>query len=139
MNPTIRNILALLAGAIAGSMVNWLIISVGSKLIPLPDGTNFDTVEAIQAAMPLLETKHFIMPWLAHALGTFVGAWLTVKLAVKKELILAMIIGGLFFAGGLQMIFSLSAPMWFNLVDLMLAYFPMAYLGWKIGSKKAIS
>jgi hypothetical protein len=33
------------------------------------------------------------------------------------------------------MVFQLPAPLWFDLVDLIFAYFPMAWLGYKIVSK----
>ena len=78
------------------------------------------------------------MPFFAHALGTIVGALVTAKLAFSRHFMLAMIIGAFQFIGGWMMIMMVPSPTWFTMVDLGIAYFPMAYLGWKIvGNKKA--
>jgi hypothetical protein len=47
-----------------------------------------------------------------------------------------MLIAGLFFAGGLYMVFILPAPLWFDLTDLIIAYFPMAFIGYKLAKRK---
>jgi hypothetical protein len=82
--------------------------------------------------MPLLESKHFIMPFIAHALQALLGAFVTVKLAASRHFLLAMIIGALSFLAGLANIAMIGGPTWFKIVDLALAYFPMAWLGWKL-------
>ena len=110
-------------------MVNGGIINISSKIIPPPDGSNLQTMEGLIQAMPIMEPKHFIMPFLAHALGTFVGAILCSLVARSQKLILALSIGLTFFIGGFMMVFQLPAPLWFDLVDLIFAYFPMAWLG----------
>jgi hypothetical protein len=89
-------------------------------------------MEGLIQAMPNMTPKHFIMPFLAHALGTFFGAVLCTVLARSYQSILALFIGLAFFIGGFMMVFKLPAPLWFDLVDLTFAYFPMAYLGYWI-------
>ena len=129
MNPVLRNILAVVAGVIAGSIVNMGIIIVSTYIIPWPAGIDPMDPESIAEGMHLFETKHYIMPWLAHAIGTLVGAFTTAKLAANRKLILAMVIGIVFLVGGIQMVMSTPSPMTFTLLDLGLAYIPMAYLG----------
>ena len=135
MKKIIVNIVAVLMGLFAGAMVNGGIINISSKIIPPPAGSNLQTMEGLIQAMPIMEPKHFIMPFLAHALGTFVGAILCSLVARSQKLILALSIGLTFFIGGFTMVFQLPAPLWFDLVDLIFAYFPMAWLGYKIVSK----
>ena len=135
MKKIIVNIVAVLIGLFAGAMVNGGIINISSKIIPPPIGSNLQTMEGLIKAMPIMEPKHFIMPFLAHALGTFVGAILCSLVARSQKLILALSIGLIFFIGGFTMVFQLPAPLWFDLVDLIFAYFPMAWLGYKIVSK----
>lgn len=136
MHPILRNTLAVVAGAIAGSFINGGIISISGSLIPPPEGADISTEAGLKAAMHLFEPKHFLMPFLAHALGTLGGAFLTAKLAASRHLILALLIGMLFFAGGFAMVLMLPAPAWFNATDLLLAYFPMAWLGWRMARPK---
>jgi hypothetical protein len=63
--------------------------------------------------------------------------------ARSQKLILALSIGLTFFIGGFTMVFQLPAPLWFDLVDLIFAYFPMAWFGYWVVSlfnrKKFIS
>jgi hypothetical protein len=51
---------------------------------------------------------------------------------------MVMLIASLFFVGGIYMVMLLPSPLWFNLTDLILAYFPMAYLGYYLLKKKQI-
>ncbi|MBK8515175.1 MAG: hypothetical protein IPL55_02425 [Saprospiraceae bacterium] len=135
MNNTIKNVLGVVAGAILGGLVNGGIISISSKIIPPPEGAILTTMEGLKASMSLMEPKHFIMPFLAHAIGTLVGAALGAYIAAKHKMQVSLIIGFLFFLGGFSMVFSLPSPFWFNALDLIFAYFPMAWIGGMIGSK----
>lgn len=130
-----RNILATVVGFIIGSIVNMALIAVSGKIIPLPEGLNNKTAESLAAGMHLMEPKHFVFPFLAHALGTLVGAFVATKLSNPKSIIVPMVIGFLFLAGGISMVFMMPSPMWFNALDLILAYIPMAYLGYVLGRK----
>ena len=47
----------------------------------------------------------------------------------------ALVIGCAFLIGGVMMVFMLPSPVWFTVVDLSLAYIPMAYLGGRFAIK----
>lgn len=129
MNPILRNILAILAGCVVGFIVNMGLIMLSPMVIAPPAGVDPSNMESISANMHLYEIKHFIMPFLAHALGTLAGAFTAAKLGVSNKMILAFVIGGFFIVGGIMAVRMLPAPMWFNILDLVMAYFPMAWLG----------
>ncbi|WP_343535577.1 hypothetical protein [Pedobacter sp.] len=133
MNPILKNILAVIAGLVIGSMVNMAIIMVSQSIIPLPAGADNTTVEGLKASMHLFEPKHYIFPFLAHAIGTFVGAYICARIAAHK-MVLAMFIGLFFLAGGVYMVMMVPSPIWFTLVDLIGAYLPVAYFAGKIAS-----
>jgi hypothetical protein len=137
MHPILRNILAVLAGLFIGGFINSLIITFSGNIVAPPPGANLKTVEGLKAAMPLLTPIHFLMPFLAHALQAFVGAFITTKLATKKfEFGGTTIIGILALIGGIAASFMIPAPTWFKLTDCILAYLPMAYLGYWLSRKK---
>ena len=136
MNSTIKNILAVVAGAVTGGMVNMAIIMSSGYIIPSPPGTNLTTDEGIKAAMPLLEPKHFILPFLAHALGTFVGAFIAALIAANYKMRFALGIGVFFLVGGIMEIMSLPSPIWFTIADLVVAYIPMAYVAGVLAMRK---
>ena len=132
MNKTLRNILAIVAGAVVGSVVNMGIIMVSSSIIPPPEGVDNTTVEGLKAGIHLFQPKHFLFPFLAHALGTFVGALLTALIASTRKMLFAMIIGVFFLVGGITNVLMLPSPLWFTIVDLAVAYLPMAYFATKL-------
>ena len=127
MNPIIKNILALLIGIIIGSLVNMGIIMISGSIIAPPEGADVTTTEGLKASMHLFEPKHFIFPFLAHALGTFVGAFLAALLAGTHKMKFALSIGVFFLLGGIASVFMLPSPIWFTVVDLVGAYIPIAY------------
>lgn len=135
----ILNAIAIFGGLIIGSAVNMGLISLGGELIPPPPGLDVSNMEALAEAMHQFEPKHFIFPFLAHALGTLVGATFAAKIAATHQLAMALVVGAAFFAGGLTMVFSLPSPMWFNALDLIAAYLPMAYLGYKLVNRRVRS
>lgn len=129
MKNTIFNILAIVAGLVVGGTVNGALIEISGSIIPPPEGFDLTTEAGLKAAMEIMEPKHFLMPFLAHAFGTFVGAIMAALISRSNKMLMAMIIGVVFLAGGIFMVAILPSPMWFNVVDLGLAYIPMAYLG----------
>lgn len=136
MNPIIRNILAVVAGIVIGSIVNMAIITVSGTIIPPPEGADLTTLEGLKASFHLMEPKHFIFPFLAHALGTLIGAYLAALIAATHKLKFALVIGVVFLIGGIMNICMLPSPIWFTILDLGCAYIPMGYIGWKLVSKK---
>lgn len=136
MNRIIKNILAVIAGIVVGSFVNMGIIMISGSIIPPPEGADITTMEGLKSSMHLFQPKNFILPFLAHALGTFVGAFLAAKIAGNHKMIFAVVIGVVFLAGGIANVFLLPSPAWFTVLDLVGAYLPMAYFGGKLAMKK---
>jgi len=132
MNPIFKNTIAVIAGFLCGSLLNGGIIMVSGSVIPPPDGADITTMEGLKASMHLFEPKHFLMPFLAHALGTFVGAFLAAKIAASHQMKFALLIGILFLAGGITNVILLPSPLWFSILDIAGAYIPMAYLAGKL-------
>lgn len=137
MNSILKNILAVVLGLFIGGAVNMAIIMISGSIISPPEGANLTTMEGLEAAMPLMEPKHFLLPFLAHALGTLVGAIIAAKIAATHKMRFAMVIGLCFLVGGIMNIVMLPSPTWFTVVDLGLAYIPMAYLGGKLALRKS--
>jgi hypothetical protein len=135
MSPLIRNILAVIAGLIIGGIVNASIITLGPNVILPPEGVDPNDIESIKANVAVYEMKHFIIPLLAHALGTLVGAFTAVKLGISKHKTLSYIVAGVFFIPGSIMAIILPEFWIFSIIDLLIAYFPMAILGWIISGK----
>lgn len=132
MPKLLRNALALLAGIAIGAGVNMALITLGPSLIPAPVGVDVGSAESLAQAMHLFEPRHFIMPFLAHAVGTFAGALAACVIAASYKAPIAYAIGALFLCGGVAASFMIPAPAWFVALDLLAAYLPMAWLAIRI-------
>lgn len=138
MNSMTRNVLAVIVGLVVGGVVNMSLVNVGPSVIPLPAGADVTTMEGLQQSMKLFAPKNFLFPFLAHALGTLVGAFIAAKLAASHSIRCAMIVGFVFLVGGISMVYMVGGPLWFIATDLLLAYLPMGYLGGLVAGKKEI-
>ena len=133
MPTLLRNVLAVLAGIVLGSTANMALITLSPALIPPPAGVDITNPESLAKGMPLFEARHFVMPFLAHAVGTLVGALAAHLIAATRKEQLAYAIGALFLCGGVAASFMIPAPAWVIALDLLIAYLPMAWLGIQIG------
>ena len=136
MHATIRNTLAFIAGFLVGSVVNFGLVQLGSIVVPAPEGVDVSSISSISSAMEqgLYETHHFIPPFIAHAVGTLVGAIVAYRLAASANAALAWGIGALFLLGGIYAATAIPAPTWFVATDVLLAYLPMAWLAIRLSS-----
>ncbi|EZH76007.1 signal peptide protein [Aquimarina atlantica] len=134
MNSILKNILAVIAGWLGGSIINIALVKIGHKLIPIK-GIDPNDMDALAAVMPSLGFEHFIFPFLAHALGTLVGATIAGLIAASHKMKFSLGIGGLFFLGGIMVNYMLPGPTWFAFADIAIAYIPMAWIGGKIALK----
>jgi hypothetical protein len=133
MPNALRNTLAVIAGFVIGSIVNMTIVTVGPTLIPPPAGVDVTNAESLAKAIHLFEPRHFVMPFLAHAVGTFAGAIAAYLIAASYKVRIAYAIGVVFLCGGIAASFMIPAPKWFLALDVLVAYLPMAWLGIKLG------
>jgi hypothetical protein len=128
MNPVLRNILAVLIGAIVCMVLNGLLLGVMMKAIPPPSG--FDPNDL--ASYSVLEARHLMSPFVAHAVPSLIGGLLAALIAATRKMTFALVVGGLHLIGGIAAAFLISAPAWFIALDLVVAYLPMAWLGGKL-------
>jgi hypothetical protein len=136
MNSVVKNILAVIIGLVIGSAVNMGLILISGSIIPPPEGADATTMEGLKESMHLFEPKHFIFPFLAHALGTLVGAFIAALIAGTRKMTFAMVIGVFFLIGGIVLVYLLPSPTWFGIVDILGAYIPMAWIGGKLATRK---
>lgn len=135
MPTLLRNVIAVIAGLLIGGTVNMALVSISPSLIPPPAGVDVSDPDSLAAAIHLFEPRHFLMPFLAHALGTFAGALAAFLIAGSHRARFAYAIGVLFLCGGVAASFMIPAPAWFIALDLLLAYLPMAWLAVRVGQR----
>ncbi len=131
-----RNVVAVIAGFALGSVVNMLLVNLGSIVVPLPEGADVTSMEGLRESMQLFTPLNFLFPFLGHGVGTLVGAFIAAKLAASHPMKLALGVGVLFLCGGITMVYLCGGPLWFIAADLLLAYIPMGYLGGYLAGRK---
>ena len=133
----LKRTIVLFLSVFIGAQVKGAILTLGTTLIPAPDGFDLNTIDGLKAAVPFLEAKHYLFPFLAHAIGTLISALLITRFLTSQQLFFSMMAGILFLLGGVSMVIMLpGTPIWFVLLDLIVAYFPMAYFAYKIAYKR---
>ncbi len=131
----VRNILAVIAGFVIGSVVNMLVLAAGHLIMPPPTGFDGSSMEGVASTINLLRPIDFIVPFLAHSLGPFAGVLSAMYIASSSRKVIAALLGVLFLVGGIVANIMIPAPMWYRILDVTLAYIPMAYLAWKASRK----
>lgn len=134
MNPVLRNILAVIVGWFGGGIINMGLVILGHKILPIPNVDPNDMV-AMAEVMPTLDPKFFTFPFLAHALGTLTGSLIAGLISKTNKMRSAMIVGAIFLLGGILVNIKLKGPIWFTVVDIALAYIPMAFIGGKLAQR----
>ena len=132
MKSIARNIVAVVLGLIVGSIINMGLIMISGKVIPPPEGVDVTTMEGLKSSMHLFEPKHFLFPFLAHALGSFAGSFVASMLGATQRMKLAMAVSAFFLLGGIVNVFLLPSPTWFSALDLIGAYIPMGWFAGKL-------
>ena len=135
MNSIIRSIFAVIGGIAIGALVNMGIIYLSPSIIPPPEGMDPMNADSIKEFLPLMDSKHFILPFLGHSLGTLVGSFVAAKFSSSHPKRSAFLVGVFFLFGGIFASAMIPAPTWFVAVDLIFAYLPVAYVGAKLAGK----
>jgi len=123
-------------------VLSYDILPYPEGVIPMDLGDMFnmeamqETIDSIKANIEKFSARHYIFPFLAHAIGTLAGAWLAAKIAATRKMLFAILIGVYFLFGGIMNALDLGMPFTATAIDLVFAYIPFAYLGGKLGVKK---
>ena len=130
----LRNIGAVIAGLVAGMVVNLVLVQANTLVFPLPDGVNMTDTEQMRDAIAGLPASAWILVFVAHLGQAFVGGWLAARLGASHPMVLAMIVGVLSLGAGVANTLMLSAPAW-TWIEMPL-YLVAAWLAGRIESAR---
>ncbi len=118
MNPLFRNLLATLAGAVAGIVIISGLEIVGGNLYPPPVGVDLTKPDAAAVYMATAPLGLFLFLLVGYAAGPLVGAWLATSLAVTHHRRRGFTVGALFLVVSLGNLLALPHPVWFWVANL---------------------
>jgi len=135
MSSLVRNILALLAGAVVAIVVIGLVQAAAHHLYPPPPGIDFNDPAVLKRIMMEAPVGALLMVLLSYFCGTFVGSWVAARLAADTPTRQAYLIGGMMLISGLMNLFAIPHPVWFW-VGSITVFVAAAWLGGKLGARK---
>ena len=116
-------VLGTILGLIASMGVNMAIINFG---IPVTVEAGGDMDAARLKVMESFTAMEYLIPLSAHIFGVLIGL-IVVRLICKTSNIPIYIVGGLHMLGTVIVSFMIPAPVWFNIVDLILPLLIILY------------
>lgn len=114
----VRNVLAVIAGMLVGSMVNMaILLGFTSMLWPPPPDLDMANSEQMQAFIATLPVAALLSVVVAHLGQAFVGGWVAARLSSaatrpSTPMALALIVGGLTLLGGVFNMLNIGGPAW---------------------------
>ncbi|MCF8372950.1 MAG: hypothetical protein K9H64_15115 [Bacteroidales bacterium] len=123
-----KNILAVLAGIVAGTVAIMIVEGFSHFLFPYPPGLDFADKEAMTAYMGSVPIAAKWMVILAWATGSFVAAIVTTLIAKTRQQHLALLVGAILMVFGILNMTSFPHPLWFWIVGIAV-FIPFAWLG----------
>lgn len=128
----IRNILAVVAGAVVAVALVAGIDALGHRVYPLPRGVDWNdpaVVAQVVRGMPVGAFLFAVASWIVAA---FAGAWLAARLAPSRKLVHGGVVGALMLAATIANLLMIPHPAWVILSGL--AGVPLsAWLGARAG------
>lgn len=85
---------------------------INSSLHPLPSGVDPATPQGMAQIVAAMPTSAFVGLVIGYLLGTTAGAFVGVKLAGSLHLLVAIVIGAVFVAGGISNFVMIPHPTW---------------------------
>lgn len=126
----LRNILAGIAGVIAGGLAVFALETLGHIIFPLPEGVEIDPMdmESVRAAasqIPAINKLAVVIAWFG---GAVVAGWVASLVTQSGKLLVPLICGGILMLAGLANLISIPSPIWMWVLGLA-AFLPGAWLG----------
>lgn len=130
----LRNILAVIAGLVAGIIVISIVEFLGHGVYPLPTDIDPTDEAAMQEVMMKAPVGALLLVIVAYVFGSFAGGLVASWLSRSTPMRNAIIVGILLLVAGVVNVFMIPHPVWYLVLSLAV-YLPFAYLGGKLGLK----
>jgi len=123
-----RSIGAVVAGIVVAVVGVFAIEALGQVVYPPPPGLDLTKPESIKAMMKNIPVGALLFVLLAMVVGTAAGGGVAARIAPRKPVLHAMIVGVVLLAFGVMNLVAIPHPTWFAIVNV-LTFLPAAYVG----------
>ncbi|HMG15705.1 MAG TPA: hypothetical protein VK590_09670 [Saprospiraceae bacterium] len=132
-----RRIMSVLSGVVAGSMIMFIVETLGHKVYPIAMNLESATKEAKANYMKSLPVEALLMIILAWAVGAFVAGIVSTLISKDSTSFTALRSGGILFALSIFNMIVIPHPIWFWIAGL-LVFIPCSWLGFRLIRRKAV-
>jgi hypothetical protein len=133
MPPFLRNIVAVLVGAVVALAVVSISDLVVGSIYPMPAGTDMRDAESMSAAIAALPASAMVLLVLGWAIAAGIGAFVAVRISAGHRMGIGLGITGLLLLATIGNLAALPHPVWMWPAALVL----IPLLGW--GGARAAS
>ena len=113
MPPLLRNILAQIAGVIAGVVCISVGETIDGRIYPPPPGFDPKNVELVKQYAATLPATALLIVLLSYAVGFFVAVFIATRLAATNHAVRGAVVGAFFGAATVMNLMAFPHPVWF--------------------------
>jgi hypothetical protein len=133
MSSAVRNVLAVLGGAVAAVAVVALSDMTVGRVYPLPSGLELSNAEAARAAIAAVPLVALLLLVIGWALAGGIGAFVAVRLAPEHRMAVGLVVAGLLVLATAANLAMLPHPVWMWPASLVLIPL-LGWMGARVGS-----
>lgn len=137
MNPIVRNILAIVAGAVTNTVVVTLVEMLSIRLFPLPADAGAPGTTGFETAIQTFPPTAFALVLGGILVAVFLSGLVAGKLAATPKRIV-LVVGLLLVAANVANAWAFWHPTWFRIAAVLLP-FPLVWLGGRLGAGERTS
>jgi len=134
MSAGVRQVLAVVAGAVLAVVIIMLFQAVNSQIFPMPAPVGRMSPEDLKAWIASLPTAAFLVVLLGYGVASCAGAAVAARLGGERGGRAAGAVGAFLLAASLMNLVGLPHPAWFWVANLLLLM-GGAWLGFKLGRR----
>lgn len=134
-----RNALSVFLGVLTGIFIIFSLEIVSHIIYPIPEGTDLNDAEAINAYTNSAPVIIFILLIISYSLGSLLGGLVSSSVATHNKMTKSITTGGILMGLGVYNLFMIPHPVWTIIISVFL-FIPCSYWGgyWgiKLSSKR---
>lgn len=127
----LRNILAIVAGILAGGLVIFIVQGIGHQVYPVAGDVDYNDKEAMRALMASLPAGALLFVIAAYAMGSFVAGAVAAYFGRAARVRHAVVAGCFLLLAGIMNLVAIPHPKWFSVITV-LVFIPSAWLGGRL-------
>lgn len=126
-----RRLGSVLLGFISGSLVVFVVQSIGHAVVEMPPGFDPNDPASIAAIADQIPLAALLFVLVSYILGALAGGFVAAKITAKQPMLQAHIVGVVFLVMGVLNLFMIPHPVWFAIASL-LVFSPSAHVGGRL-------